>query len=462
MNYDKFEEFNEVLVNSITKFMDLYESKESNCWKISNINLRYAIEREMYFNFIFNIDYFYKLFINKQTDSTIKKFKSDILKLMIKEKINIEIPIYKENDIFRKRIQNYTPNNSKVLFIIMSLKFLKYAENLIVQLKDKEIHLLCFDRSRELINYIEEKEYSYNLFEHYYDESYFPNHLKGLQTSISLHSLINTLCNIKPSIIINFEGCHITDQLIGEIGKLMKIKTICIQHGYAPFYPSTFRNMNYSKFLTWGDYFSEGFNPFNLNSKFIAVGNHILQNINNKNSRVKVISFFVQVTKYFISQEYYDNFINLIIFTAKNNLNLKIVVREHPSNPIPEKYINLLKLENNIVFMNKETHDVGEVLQRSDIAVSISSTSLIEALEMEVIPIYFNLPKLKMYKRLKNKNPNIPMPETIEDTIKIIQKLINDTNYFTTIKASIFSQKNYLFKAHGKKALDNITREILC
>lgn len=462
MNYDKFEEFNDVLVNSIIKFMDLYELKEPNCWKIANVNLRYAIEREMYFNFIFNIDYFYKFYINKQSDSTIKKFKADILKLMIEEKIDIKIPISTTNTVLEKKIQRYTSNSSKIVFLIMSLKFLKYAEDLINQLKHKEIHLLCFDKTKELINYIEEKEYSYSLFEYYYDESYFSDHLKGLQTSIILPSFVNTLCVLKPSTIISFEGHSIVGQLSGELGKLMQIKTICIQHGYAPFYPTTFRNMNYSKFLTWGEYFSEGFKPYNPNGQFIAVGNHIIPNFDNKNKKVKVVSFFVQVTKYFISQEYYENFIELILHTAKNNQNLKIVVREHPSNPIPKKYIDLLSLEENIEFMNNETHTVGEVLEQSDVAVSISSTTLIEALEMNVIPIYVNLPKLTMYQRLKDKNPYIPMPKTVEEAIEIIKNLIDDSQYYNDLKELIFQQKDYLFKAHGKEALGNIIKEILC
>lgn len=461
-NYDKFEEFNEVLVEAIAKHMDIYEKIEPYAWHVGRINLRYAIEREMYFNFVFNIEHFYKLYIEKKADQTIKKFKSDILKLMVgQEIVPLKIPETRVDNFLEKKLAMYPGSSKTMLFSIVSLKFLKYAENILTNLH-YPFHLLCFDKSHETIRYMEEKNYPYTIFEAYYDASIFDPYLQGLHSSVMLSSLVNVVCNIKPSVIVNFEGCHVSDQLLCEIGNLMSIKTVGIQHGYAPFYPSTFRNMNYSKFLTWGQYFSEGFKPYNTNTELIAVGNHVIGNNFHQNTRVKKIGFFVQVVKYYITLKYFEDFISLILQTADAHTDAAIIVREHPSNPIPQKYIDQLHSRKNIEFMNKQTHTIAEVIEQCDIAVSISSASLVEALEAGVIPIYVNLPKLTMFERLRQKNPFLSMPQTSSEAYQIIKKLIDDDIHFGNVKQSLVSKKEYLFSASGDDAIRNIVRELEC
>ncbi len=445
IKYDKFEEFNNKLSDSISKHMDIYESIDPSVWKVANINVRYAIEIELYFNFIANIDLFYMSYLARSEVLNHRKFKTDIHNLMLNKQIepmsildNINYPIVESLSL-----------KECILFYASSFKHFIYIEH-ILKSTSLDCCIALDSNNKKLEEYLLINNYTYIFINLDSSKNKIPSHLKGLHSLKLLDGLLDIVNIVKPSVILCSEGVHIQDRILCEIGHSIGAKTICMQHGYAPDYATNFRNFNFNYYLTWGDYFTDGFKEYtNSKTKFISVGNYVL-NQNSKNSKNSKMAFFIQAAKYYITQEDYNNFIKLIIYTAKKYQYLEILVREHPSNPMLNKDIDKLKSFQNIRFVNAEEYTLSEVLNEVDIAISISSSSLIEALALGVVPIYINLSNLSLYNRIK-KYGNVVMTQSFEEVKEEIDKMITNKRRLNKIKLN-----NYIFKCIGKDALNNV------
>ena len=58
---EHFDEFNEVLVDAISAFMQVCD-RAGLVWQICDINLKHVVEREIYFKCVVNLEQFYKYY----------------------------------------------------------------------------------------------------------------------------------------------------------------------------------------------------------------------------------------------------------------------------------------------------------------------------------------------------------------------------------------------------------------
>lgn len=226
-------------------------------------------------------------------------------------------------------------------------------------------------------------------------------------------------------------------------------KRVCFQHGnfFSNNVPIFLRDMNFDYFLTWGNFFKKKFELFNkYKCKFLAFGKikHTNCLINNASKKGKYIIFASQTICPEISKENYINYFKILEKISMNNPDYTFILRPHPKYPIENNILKKYCYSKNIVKENSNNIDIKNNLIKSKIIVFITSTSFMDALLYDVIPIsYWNSdaklnPDLNKYKigyQSKNKN----------DVMTIIQKLIDNEKYYNLFKANIKKiKKNYV------------------
>ena len=110
--------------------------------------------------------------------------------------------------------------------------------------------------------------------------------------------------------------------------------------------------------------------------------------------------------------------IELILWSAKNTKN-EIIVRSHPSFYPDNKFFKKIKNYKNIKFHNSSKIPFAKSMKEVMIAISINSSSLIESLLFDVLPIYFVTdPNLKEFNYDLKKYNNILHYDNIDDVKK--------------------------------------------
>ncbi len=454
---EKFEEFNHSLIQSIDEYMDLYEKNYPNVWCVNKVNLRYVIERELYFSYMSKLEYFYELYIQNKSDEGKKKMQSALSRLIINKPItleNIEPCTVQEIDYL---IKGHV-KEERLLIFVDGMRLYKYVEKIIEKLRI-DIHILLWFKDEELEKYLSLKKIPFSVYSLKHGNEIYASHLQGLSSTNNLTSAIKTLNNLKVSKILTIEGSKPLDQLFCELGNRLGLDTFCIQHGYAPDYASSFKNMSYDKFFTWGDYFSDGFNKYNEHTNFLSVGNHTLEESNGFQSQVKSIGFFLQTNGFFITQDDMEYFLDLIIQTAKQYPNIQVYTREHPRFAQEERVTKLF-IDNNILIANQNTHNTsGEVLKMCDVAVSFASSSLVEAIATDTVPLFLNTFNLKIFDNFIDKSGAL-MAYTFQEAANIIDKLVEDDAFFIETKEKISLTKPYICSSVAGESLLQIVNEI--
>lgn len=450
-----------MLLKAIVAHMDTYEDAGLS-WRVCGINLRYAIERELYFKFISKLEYFYTLYYSGKKDSHENRFVSDILALLLGQEIRVlsAYPPLKQEPI-EDLLGSFSKDKELVLFNIVSPKFLNYVRELVTSLGCKA-HLLCNNRVVGLEELVQATNIPYSLVDLEYGDARIGGHFSKTMSARCLTSLVENVVNIRPAAIVNLEGCHVEDQLLCEIGNALGIDTVCIQYGYPHFYPLTVRNMSYKKFLVWGEYFGRGLEKYNSASIFYPVGHHKLPEPieSDLSAKVDAIGFLLQGVKYYITQNHFDKFIEFMLGIAKQFPDVKCYVREHPSSPISEDLRRQI-VEAGIEFRNSSDCEIGDFLKACKLLVSISASSLVEAIGMGLIPIYVNLPGIKAFDRLLENNSSVFSAKSTGEASSIITKLISDEDYYRLVSQKSGISRVFMFKDVGAAALNNILGELV-
>jgi hypothetical protein len=200
-------------------------------------------------------------------------------------------------------------------------------------------------------------------------------------------SLEQAIVTINPKALIVFEGDAPYHSLVSEIGRKYKIKTICFQWGifYKDWRDIAFSNMTFDYFLSWGEYFSEQLKNTNKILNYVNFGYPI--NVNVKETPKDKIIFLGQYVAGHIKENDFYLFLKLCR-SISSRMPGKILFRPHPNQKLSKQ--NLLDLNKSGVSVLNASEPVLDQLSQCLLAVSISSSSLIEALFCETIPVVFN------------------------------------------------------------------------
>lgn len=259
-----------------------------------------------------------------------------------------------------------------------------------------------------------------------------------------IHNLANelklSLLRSRPSAIFVVEGDAPYHVLLSEIGRMLDIPVYCFQWGfYDDKIRTAFSEMRFTKFLSWGSIFENQLKPFNPQQDFISFG-HLLSNIATRTSD-KII-FLSQYVALYITKDDQEMFVKLAISLAKRFPD-KVLWRPHPNDSTNNK--ELLDLKNGKVHLLDPKEPLFNQLCSSSVAVSIGSSSLIDALYLGVIPISFNTTCLKNY----------PFPlveqgvgfefQSFDYALEQISSLLNNQDKISAVQKQINNAHNKFF-----------------
>lgn len=455
------------------------------------INLVYAIERELYFKYI-SSEKMFQAFLSGLEDKDaeevlaeddleyffLTQFKTrPINKKMpettwFKEQVSLLRSIGKNlKHILKAYLTSFKKNKAKIRFQgavvlhIVQPKFYRYLENVLNNLTDRAIVIITtFDTSElgwsakkfNLINGQEDLNSGlpFKWRASKYLRKYFTEQLKIVDRFLTFFK------NSRPAKIFLVEGNTGHDEILNQIGKHLNIEVICFQQGWSPIVHSGFRNFNFSKMLMWGDGFIELMRTYNPSQNFISVGTHILKEPAKKDyEKIKGVAFFLQSVSKIITKSVWEDFLNLIEWTAGEFKDHSVLIREHPSSPLLKEEKEKLNAAN-IYFVNAPSFTLDDIFKLCTISVSIFSTTILESIHAGVIPIVYN-PALSV-----KYNPDIEIwnagieVKTVGDAKRNISRLLMDEDSTEIFKYGMKAFSSQFFFCSSDAAIENISKEL--
>jgi hypothetical protein len=208
---------------------------------------------------------------------------------------------------------------------------------------------------------------------------------------------------LRPQRVVVIEGNAPTDEILNRAAHSKGIACACLQQGWSPVIHSGFRNMSYDQMAIWGRGFGDLLAPHNPDQEFVVTGSHMLEQDSGPSGLAEELrgrpaaGFFLQGTSPVIEPEHLAA-LNLVALRAADELpDVAIVVREHPGAPLAERDRAEFELRDNVVFAPPSTARLRDVLGAVSVAVSIYSTTLVEAAALGVIPLVFAVTSLERY-----------------------------------------------------------------
>lgn len=479
------------LSQAITTYTNSSVEKSSNAFIYRSANLQFAVERYLYFLCIGN-----STLLTAYCNHRRKMF-SDILRLdsmcmlrvgsyllpntLIKQSLSVRVVAQKlglrnirnayrhlknrlirKQDIKLKEIANL--NKYNVFFCVSDIKFAKYLRKIHFALGTKSSFLSISNQNlqRKIIN-----EGMPCI-----DISLDCQIKNRTENELSLYPFLCELFDTylkfflvyKPSCVVVAEGNAPSDVIVSEVCRLLSIPVVCIQQGWSPFVHVGFKNMSFSKFLSWGDGFSTILSKYNPEQGFVSVGNHVLQDLaknclkEKKLDQITTIGFFIQSPHALLSLKDYLSFLELIKWTAKQYSNINVIVREHPNYEISKDYKEELKQIENIMLMSPDHYSLEKVLSKCEIIISVFSTTILEAIYVDVLPIICNISGLPhYYPDVDKMNAGIEV-KTIDETKYAIERLINNPIELSNFRSGMHKFRTKFFE--DKNSVDCISNEI--
>jgi hypothetical protein len=271
------------------------------------------------------------------------------------------------------------------------------------------------------------------------------------------------LLKIKPKILIYCEGDAWPQDLFAHTGKKYLIPSICMQWGA---YPSSrprigFRHMGCTAFLTWGDYFGDQLKSYNTETQFISVGHPGLElGLPEKiNRRIIFLLNTDPNGKVTGLDAFHEQFWALLQWVAENADGWEIIVRMHPMIPLSIAERDLLSRFKCIQLHDPANKTLMESLNKCDLALTVSSSSVIEAAACGVIPFILNPApwsfKPEFYAhRAGFEFDNVPL------AIERLKALMLNPGDLLEIRGNLIEFRKKLFLTVGDSALNNIVAAI--
>lgn len=199
--------------------------------------------------------------------------------------------------------------------------------------------------------------------------------------------LNEALTKIRPEYVVYTEGDASYHSLLAEVARSNGIKSVCLQWGifYEGWRDIAFSNMRPDYFLTWGKYFSEDLRFANPDTNLIEYGHPLALFDSSKVIKRKKIHFLAQAPVEAITGSDFDQFVKLCAEVKHMLPDWEVVYRPHPSVPMPNIETSLESL--GVVIDNGA--NIIDSLVDSAISVAITSSSLMDALLVDSIPVSF-------------------------------------------------------------------------
>lgn len=218
-----------------------------------------------------------------------------------------------------------------------------------------------------------------------------------------LNAVVAALAEVRPCCIVVPEGNSPYNELFNRVGHALGIPSLCVQQGWSPVVHTGFRNMSYDCMCVWGEGFAEALAPFNPDQRFSVTGSHVIvPRQRQPEQHGGAIIFFLQASgSPLITPAAAAAMLDLVAWAAGQFPECEIRVRPHPGAPLAAAEQERLAANPNVRITPAGTAPLEEVVKGADIAVSIFSTTILEAVAAGLIPLIVNVAGLPHY------NPDI-------------------------------------------------------
>jgi len=277
-----------------------------------------------------------------------------------------------------------------------------------------------------------------------------------------LNAIVKALAEIRPLCLVVPEGNSPYNELFNRAGHALGIPSLCIQQGWSPVIHTGFRNMSYDRMCVWGEGFAQALAPFNPGQRFVVTGSHVITpRIRRRGRAAGAIAFFLQAGgSPLITAEAAKAMLGFAIWAGEQFPEREIRVRPHPGKPLTTEEQARLAASPNVLIMPADTARLEKVLDEADIAVSIFSTTILEAAAAGVIPLIVNVAGLPHY------NPDIArdgaaLEVTDFDAARqALARLAGDQDFADGIGATLFHIAGRYFAGGGAAAAAAIAAQI--
>lgn len=200
-----------------------------------------------------------------------------------------------------------------------------------------------------------------------------------------LDRLVETLQEHDASAVVAVEGNSPVDEVAREAARLLGIPAIALQQGWSPFLHTGFRNMSWDRMAVWGEGFAELLRAVNPDTTFVATGSPALGSARASRLGTRpAVAFFLQTTSAVIFPEHLEELYRAVELTAARLPGVAVLVREHPGAPVDANVRARLAAAPNVVWAPAAEWSLQQVLDATNVAVAIYSTSLLEGAALGV------------------------------------------------------------------------------
>jgi hypothetical protein len=276
--------------------------------------------------------------------------------------------------------------------------------------------------------------------------------------------IYTALACARPRCVVVAEGNSPLDVITSEACKQLSIPVLCIQQGWSPYVHSGFRNMSFTKMLVWGRGFVEILKSYNPRQEFVAVGNHILQNVaasmgEQSGKLRKGVSFFLQAPCPLLSNTQFTAFLKLIEWTARTFPDTPVLVREHPGHPLSVEAKQMLLNSGNVRLLSPATYPLEEMFVASRISVTVFSTTILESIAVGILPIVCNISSLPRYfPDVAAAGAGIEV-RTISEAEDAIRRVLEDTAHSDKFQNGMMNFRKRFFEV--EEPIKRIADEII-
>ncbi len=268
----------------------------------------------------------------------------------------------------------------------------------------------------------------------------------------SCYTLMNSVFSeLKVEGVVLLEGCHFQEQIIGEIAREHHFPSILLQQGWPSVMHTMFRRFPYSHFITWGEKFNDLWRRYNPAPEYCSAGYPYPV----KPKRAEAVTFFLQAPLFISDEAYYGMFVDLISDAAWKYEHIVVLVREHPEYRMNPKRKKALLGLSNVCFVTD--WPLTNVFAASSVVVSHFSSSLIEGMAHECIPLVFDPTTDSRY------TPDVEalgLGCIATTSVEFFQKLDMILSEKDTYASNVLASKDCWFYAVDKEAAKNQTRVV--
>ncbi|HLY66153.1 MAG TPA: hypothetical protein VKU60_11520, partial [Chloroflexota bacterium] len=265
----------------------------------------------------------------------------------------------------------------------------------------------------------------------------------------------------RPGCVVVAEGNASIDEIMSQVGRLLGIPVLCIQHGWAPIPHNGFRNWSYAAALMWGEGFADVLKPLNPGQRFMVTGSHILDSgLDWRPPERPAVSFFLQAATRTVSPELWQDFLELITDTATRCPEATVRVREHPSHPLTPGERAWLARKPNVEFADPASHSLMDVLRATSVTVAISSTTILESAAFLVPPVIYNRTSMPKY------SPDVDaLGAGIEvhdraAALNAIAHLLQDADFLQSFEPKMLAFRERFFHRFDGRSLGRVVEAI--